>query len=126
MHKAPNRPNNEVTQLYNDGVVKIYSVSDAAQPGRMVQKSLSLKITLRYSEQRLGINRYYSAKQNQIEVERVIRVPRAGEITNQDIAQTEDGRLYSVEMVQSADGVYPPSLDITLSKISQGVKINVV
>lgn len=126
MWKAPNRPNNEISQSYNDGVVKIYSASDEAKPGRMPKKELTLKLELRYAEMRLGINRYYSAKQNQIEVERVLRVPRAGVITNQDIAQTQDGRFYSIEMVQSADGIYPPSLDITLSKISQEVKINVV
>lgn len=126
MHKAPNRPNSDVTQSYNDGIVKIYSASDAATPGRMPRKDLTLKVTLRYAEQRLGINRYYSAKQNQTEVERVLRVQRIKGITNQDVAKTDDGKYYSIEMVQSTDGVYPPSLDITLSAVSQGVKLNVV
>lgn len=126
LRQTPNRPNNDITQSYNDGIVKIYSASDAAQPGRMPQKSLKLKLILRYSEQRLGINRYYSAKQNQIEVDRVLRVQRIKGITNQDVAQTDDGKYYSIEMVQSTDGIYPPSLDITLSAISQGVKLNVV
>lgn len=126
MWKAPNRPASEITQSYNDGIVKIYSMQDTAQPGRMPQKELTLKATLRYSEQRLGINRYYSAKQNQIEVERVLRVQRIKGITNQDIAATDDGKYYSIEMVQSTEGVYPPSMDITLSVVSQGVKLNVV
>lgn len=119
--KAPYRPDNEVTQSYNDGVVTIYSVTDGAKPGYQPMPMLAEKITLRYAEQRLGIQRYYAALQNQVQVERVIRTARAGDITTQDIAITEDGRKYTVYMVQSVQDVYPPSVDITLSKISQGV-----
>lgn len=119
--KAPYRPDNEVTQSYNDGVVTIYSVTDGAKPGYQPMPMLAEKITLRYAEQRLGIQRYYAALQNQVQVERVIRTARAGDITTQDIAVTEDGRKYAVYMVQSVQDVYPPSVDITLAKISQGV-----
>lgn len=119
--KAPYRPDNKVTQSYNDGVVTIYSVTDGAKPGYQPVPTLEEKITLRYAEQRLGIQRYYAALQNQVQVERVIRTARAGDITTQDIAITEDGRKYAVYMVQSVQDVYPPSVDITLSKISQGV-----
>ena len=118
---APYRPANEVTQDYNDGIVTIYAVTDSAQPGYQPMPTLAEKITLRYAEQRLGIQRYYAALQNQVQVERVIRTARAGDITTQDIAITEDGRKYAVYMVQSVQDVYPPSVDITLSKISQGV-----
>lgn len=119
--KAPYRPDNEVSQSYNDGVVTIYSVTDGAKPGYQPMPMLAEKITLRYAEQRLGIQRYYAALQNQVQVERVIRTARAGDITTQDIAITEDGIKYAVYMVQSVQDVYPPSVDITLSKISQGV-----
>ena len=77
------------------------------------------KIKLFYEEQRLGIQRYYAAKQNQIEVTRVIRTQRAGDINNQDIATTEDGKQYTVTMVQTVPDVYPQSVDITLSQIEQ-------
>lgn len=119
--KAPYRPDSEVSQSYNDGIVTIYSVTDGAKPGYQPMPMLAEKITLRYAEQRLGIQRYYAALQNQVQVERVIRTARAGDITTQDIAITEDGRKYAVYMVQSVQDVYPPSVDITLSKISQGV-----
>ena len=57
--------------------------------------------------------------QNQIQVERVIRVPRAGQITSQDVAETEDGRCYRIDLVQTVDGVWPPSQDLTLVKYQQ-------
>ena len=66
--KAPYRPSNEVTQSYNDGVVTVYSVTDSARPGYQPVEQLTEKIKLRYEEQRLGIQRYYNAMQNQIQV----------------------------------------------------------
>lgn len=118
--KAPTRPRqSEITQNYNDGVVSIYSVKDVAQPGYQPVPQRTLKITVRYEEQRLGIQRLYSGRQNMVEIERVIRIPIAGKVDNQDIAVTEDGREYRIESVQSAMDVYPMSLDIALTKIVQ-------
>ena len=51
------------------------------------------------------------------DVERLIRVQRAGVIANRDIAETEDGQRYNIAMVQTVDGAYPPSLDLTLTRI---------
>ena len=119
--KAPYRPNNEVTQDFNDGVVTVYEVTDSAPPGYQPKPTLVQppKAVLRYEERRLGLQRYYEAMQNQIQVERVIRVPRAGKITSQDVAETEDGRRYRIDLIQTVDGVWPPSQDLTLVKYQQ-------
>ena len=126
--KAPYRPrtDNGVTQNFGDGVVKIYTVTNSAQPGYQPVPALTLKCVLRYEEQRLGIQRYYSAAQNQIQIERVIRVPRAGAITNQDVAITEDGRRYRIDLVQVVTDAYPPSLDLTMVKYDQGAEVSKV
>ena len=117
--KTPFRPINEVTQSYNSGEETVYAVTDSARPGYQPVEQLTEKIKLRYEEQRLGLQRYYDAMQNQIQVERVIRVPRAGQITSQDVAETEDGRRYRIDLVQTVDGVWPPSQDLTLVKYQQ-------
>ncbi len=117
--KVPYRPSNEVTQGYNDGVVTVYAVADSARPGYQPVEQLTEKIKLRYEEQRLGIQRYYDAMQNQLQVERVLRVPRAGQITSQDVAETEDGRRYRIDLIQMVDSVWPPSQDLTLVKYQQ-------
>ena len=121
--KAPFRPrtDNGVTQNFGDGVVAIYSVKDVAQPGYQPKPQTTLKCKLRYEEQRLGIQRYYSSLQNQIQLDRVIRVPRVAGITTQDFAVTEDKQAYRIDLVQSVMDVYPPSLDLTLTKIEHGV-----
>ena len=119
-HKTPFRPDAEVSQSYNSGVVTIYAVSDGAAAGRLPAPVLNQKIRLDYEELKLGVQRYYQAKQNQIHVERVIRVPRSPiEITNQDEAITEDGRRYRIDLIQNAKGVWPPSLDLTLTAYTQ-------
>ena len=118
MWKAPQRPSNKITQTYNSGIVTVYSVSDAAEPGYQPVKRLSRRATLRYEERRVGINRFYSGKENQAEIERVLRVPQGVKISSQDVAITEDGHQYSIEQIQTAD-VYPPSLDLTLKHIAQ-------
>lgn len=119
MRKAkPTRPAAEITQPFNDGVVRIYTLFDAETGGMQPKVTGVLRLTLRYAEQRLGINRLYLARQNQAEVVRVIRVPRHP-ISNQDGAVTEDGTRYGIESVQSVPDVWPPCLDVSLKCIDQ-------
>lgn len=115
-YRTPNRTYDTVSQSYNDGIVKIYSTADEAKAGGMPVEKLTLKYTLMYSEQRIGITRYYTAQQYNDDVERLIRV-QAVKIETRDIAETEDGRRYNVGMVQTVEDVYPPSLDLTLTRI---------
>ena len=123
MWQKPHRPSNEITQSYNDGVVTVYSVGDVAKPGYKPVEGLQERVALRYEEQRLGIQRYYSGKQNQLQVERVLRVPRSKSISSQDVAITEDGRQFRIDLVQKVENVYPPSLDLTLVKIQQRYEV---
>lgn len=123
MWKAPNRPRHEITQGYGDGMVTVYTVQNIAAPGLRSQEGLVKKITLRYEEQRLGIQRYYSGRQNQVEIQRVLRVPRAGNVSTQDVAITQDGKQYRIDLVQAVTDVYPPSVDLTLAKIEQQYEV---
>ena len=117
--KAPYRPRGEITQAYNDGVVELYAVSDGARPGYQPVEKPTFKARLRYEERTLGIQRAYLAKQVQAEVERVLRTPRIRGVGARDIAVTEDGRTYRIDLVQSTDGVFPPSMDLTLIRLEQ-------
>ena len=120
--KAPTRPSeNQITQVFDDGVVTVYAVTHPPAPRYQPKPQLMKppKAVLRYEEQRLGIQRYYDALQNQIQVERVIRTPRHGQITNQDVAVTEDGRTYRIDLVQTVDNVWPASVDLTLVRYDQ-------
>lgn len=122
--KTPHRPKGEVTQAYNDGVVTVYAVTDAGPPGGLPVEKPVKKVVLRYEERRLGLQRYYEGKQNQVEVERVLRTPRRKGVSSQDLAVTEDGQQYRIDLVQSATDVYPPSMDLTLTRIVQKYNVS--
>lgn len=119
MLKAPNRPDGEVSQTYNSGIVDIYTITDAAVTGYAPVRLRTKAYTLPFAERRVGINRRYLASQNQVEVDRVIRV-QAVDITTQDEA-TIDGTQYRIDLVQTVPGIYPPSLDLTLVRVSSSV-----
>lgn len=122
MRKTPFRPNNEISQQYNDGIVKIYTVTDAAKPGYQPKEQLKLKYSLAFEERALGINRLYLSRQNNAEIKRVIRVQRVN-ISSQDVAITHDGIQYRVDTVQAVQDVYPPSLDLSLKAIEQNFEV---
>lgn len=117
----PYRPktDNGVTQTFTSGIVTIYGEQNVAPPGYIPQVQLTEKATLRYEERSLGLQRYFNAQQNQVQVERVIRCPRYAGVTNQDVAETEDGTRYRIDMVQAVMDVYPPCMDLTLARYEQ-------
>lgn len=121
MWRAPYRPReNDISQSYNDGLVDLYRQTDGAQSGRAPRPVLSKVGTLTFAEQRLGLQRYYAGKQNQVQIERVIRVPRGFAVTSQMAAVIRGAATqYRVDLVQSVPDVYPPSYDLTLAKVAQ-------
>ena len=119
MWRAPNRPKGEITQSFNDGTVTVFEQTENGQPGYQSRPALTPKVTLRFEERKLGIQRFYSAAQNQQRIERVIRVPRTEKVNAQDVAKTHDGKQYRIELVQLVPDVFPPSVDLTLSRIEQ-------
>lgn len=123
MWKAPNRPRNEISQTYNDGIVIICEVIDVAEPGYAPKEELLPKYKIAYAERQMGVQRYYAAQQNQIQIERVIRVQRGIAVDNQNVAITEDGHQYRIDLVQAVIDVYPPSLDITLARIDHDYEV---
>ena len=120
MWKNPYRPQHEISQSFNDGIVEICKIENSGESGYKPVKRLVPVFTLNYAERKLGIKRYYSGKQNQVEISRVIRVPQPPEeITNQNIAVTEKRTQYRIDLVQAVTDVYPPCYDLTLTRITQ-------
>lgn len=124
--KKPDRPEGRITQVLSSGTVRICDVVNAAEPGYKPVDRLLTRGLLRYENQRVGVQRYYQALQNQIQVDRVIRVPKAFAITNQDVAVTEDGEEYQIRQVQEVLSCWPPCLDLTLTRIEQEARHDMV
>lgn len=117
--KLPTRPDADISQTFNSGMVQVFSTRDSADVGHAPVVERKLKCTLRYEEQRLGINRLYLSRQNQAEVVRVIRVPlpKGIRISSQDEASTEDGTCYRIDTVQVVQNCWPPALDLSLRAV---------
>lgn len=122
MRKKTFRPDGEISQTYNDGIVKIYSVTDSAPVGHQPVEKLEIKYVLRFAERVLGITRLYLSRQHHAEIQRVIRVQRVN-ITPQDVAITHDGKVYRIDTVQSVEGVYPKSLDLSLRLTDENLEV---
>lgn len=118
MWKAPDRRKGEISQGFHDGIAQICRVADGGAAGYRPEPVLVERFVLRFAEQRLGINRLYQGRQNQVEIERVIRVQKAGGISTQDVVII-GGTQYRIDTVQAVPGVYPPSLDLALERITQ-------
>ena len=98
-------------------------MTDAAKPGYQPKPTPTLVEALLYAERRVGLQRYYSGKQAQVQVERVIRTQARPSVNPQCIAVTEDGTQYGIELVQQLQDVYPPSMDLTLVRIEQKYEV---
>lgn len=107
------------TQSFNDGVVLIYNVVDAAQPGGMPVEALTLKQSLRYHERTVGLQRFYTGKQASVDIKYVLRCPRVRDVSSQDVAIPVDGKQYAIELIQYPEDVDPPVMDLTLKDVAQ-------
>jgi SPP1 family predicted phage head-tail adaptor len=104
------------TQTFNDGIIKIYEVTDTADNGKKPVEKLTLKNTLRFHERTVGITRFYSAMQANKKVDRVIRCQKLPTISTLDRAEI-GGVYYTITQIQYPEDVEPPCMDLTLSLI---------
>ena len=121
--KNPFRPGSEISQTYNDGIAKIYTVTDGAKIGYQPELKAKLTYQLPFAERVLGINRLFLGRQNRVEISRVLRIPRVN-VSALDLVKLHDGKWYSIDSVQSVEGIYPPSLDLSL--VAENRKIEVI
>ena len=125
MKRQPNRSTGNgmsVSQRFNDGKLAVFCVENVAEPGYQPVIGKRLLGYLNFEEQRVGVTRFYQARQAQQTVDKVLRVPKPNfEINAFDMVQLlGDGRLYRIDMVQLVTDVFPSSLDLTLSVAEQG------
>ncbi len=114
------------TQAFNDGVAKIYSVGNIAEPGNMPKDGLALKLDrpLPYDERTVGISRFWTAKQEQTKIERLLRFPRVNSVRREDVVIPVDGEQYRIVQVQYPPDVEPPCMDLSLERLEVAYEVN--
>ena len=104
----------------NDGVVTIYSVENAAEPGKKPRERLVKKGQLRFERRTVGIQRHYTALQAYARVDLLLRVPYVKDVSTQDIAvPTLDGKQYRIDLIQTIRDTVPLMMDLTLKRLER-------
>jgi hypothetical protein len=114
---------NKNTENYMDGVVKIYTLTNTAEPGCKPAFSETLKETLRFRERTVGVTRFYTALESVGEIARLIRCPLRRNVTAHDIAVIiADGPAakYEIGQIQYPEGVVPKAMDLSLVRTDRG------
>lgn len=108
-------------EAFPDGIAEIYDNTARSGVGNIPAEKLVLRCRLNVREKLVGINRFYSALQNNSLIERVIRCPRRNEVSVLDIVRLTvagvDGEYYRIAQVQYPEDTEPPAMDISLERV---------
>ena len=109
-------------QPFDDGVVKIYTLGNIAKDGDMPKDGLTLKETIRYKERTVGMGRFWTAQQEHVKIDLLLRVQKLRNISSQDVAIPNDGKQYIIKQVQYIEE--QPVMDLSLERLSEDYEIN--
>jgi len=110
------KPRSDFLQ-FNDGIVDIYAVGNAADVGDMPEEQLTIKYdNLRFEYLTIGVRRNYEAMQADVKLSELIRTPMHRDISSQDVAII-NGIQYEIVQAQHDDDTRPPSTKLSLSRL---------
>lgn len=84
----------------DDGILKIYSVENAAEPGEKPAYGLKLKSEHYFAFETVGIQRHYAAMQANSKITELVRIWEDRGISGKDICILEDQKQYKCSFVQ--------------------------
>jgi hypothetical protein len=104
------KSNNIEFVSFSDGICDIYSEDEE---GNITDKYNRLG----FSNRILGFKRYFTAAANQVNVNKVIRVPQVPNIDNHDTLKIKGLGKFSIELVQTINDTNPKCIDLTLKQL---------
>lgn len=111
-------------QQYRDGLLTVYTVTNAAAPGTAPAEQLHRKVRLPYEERMIGVKRMYLAQQAEDRLDLLLRVPWRPGITAQDVViPTLDSHQYRITNIQKVPDIEPPPMDLSLARITPEYKL---
>ncbi len=108
-------------ESFPDGIAIISDNIAKNGVGNIPGEKLKERCRLRFREKTVGMNRFYSALQNNSLIERMIRCPRRSDVSVLDIVQlippgsTKD--YYKIAQIQYPEDVDPAVMDISLERV---------
>ena len=110
---------------FDDGLLTVYEKINIAEKGDKPEYALKFKMALYFGFDALGYNRFYTALQANSRIEAVVNVPMWEDIDSLDIVVLEDGKQYTLSMVQrliDKDGLKYTKL--SLERLGESYVIN--
>jgi hypothetical protein len=109
-------------QIFDDGVVDIFTVEDIAEEGDMPKLRPELQYRAHFRELSLTYKRRESAKAVNVEADRLIRIPRVPKVEPDWRVRVVDrespeGKFYRISDVQLIMQTTPKSITLTLEKV---------
>lgn len=106
-------------QTFNDGICSIFGKSNNSKQGNMPVIGLEKKADrVPFERRKVGIRRFYDAKQENVEIELLLRIPEAFHVSTQDICVVS-GVQYGIYQVQDVTDTMPKAKDISLKKLEE-------
>lgn len=104
---------------FNDGIAHIYTVENAALPGDKPADKLTDRRTARFSNRTVGAVRFFTAKQADTKIDRMIMIPKKIKVSPQDVVilVSEDENQYSIEQVQNKTDTRPHTKLLSLRRL---------
>lgn len=104
---------------FNDGVAEIFTVENKALPGDAPADKLTDRRKARFENRTVGAVRFFTAKQADTKIDRMIMIPRGIKVSPQDVAilVSEDENQYCIEQVQTKTNTKPPATLISLRRL---------
>lgn len=104
---------------FNDGVAYIYTVENAALPGDAPADKLTDRRTARFSNRTVGAVRFFTAKQADTKIDRMIMVPKGIKVSPQDVVilASEDENQYCIEQIQAKTNTRPHTKLLSLRRL---------
>ena len=112
-----------ITQTFNDGVLRIYKISNISNKGDKPKDGLKAKYTnaIPYEERTVGITRNHLAMQEQSSIEQLVRIPRLN-ISVHDVVIL-NGKQYDIYQSQNINNVEPRCLDLSLERLETAYEV---
>lgn len=88
---------------FDDGILKIYRTENISEPGMKPVTGLKYRSSHPFGYEAVGINRYYTAMQANIQISELVHIWQDRDITSKDICVMEDGLQYRCQFVQHTE-----------------------
>ncbi len=106
-------------QTFNDGICQLYAVKNLAEKGDAPKEGLERKHSrVPFENRKVGIQRSYLAKQENVEITLLIRIPAEFDVSTQDVCIVNNEQ-YGIYQVQDVFDTMPKAKDLSLKRLEE-------